>query len=122
VAEQISDRVEYRLTVTEETRQEPYRTPEDHPAVEALAAAMREGFGRPVGRMGNAGGGPADLLAAALDAPVLFFGTGLPEDRWHDSDERASIDVLTAGAATLAHLWARLAADGQPGAAERTGP
>jgi hypothetical protein len=39
----------------------------------------------------------------------VFFGTGLPEDRWHDSDERISIDVLLAGAATLACLWPRLA-------------
>ena len=59
--------------------------------------------------MGNAGGGPADLLVRRLDAPLVFFGTGLPEDRWHDSDERAGIDVLLAGASTLAHLWPRLA-------------
>jgi acetylornithine deacetylase/succinyl-diaminopimelate desuccinylase-like protein len=58
--------------------------------------------------MGNAGGGPAELLARTLDAPVLFFGTGLPEDRWHDSDERVSIEMLINGAATLAHLWQRL--------------
>lgn len=41
-------------------------------------------------------------------APVLFFGTGLPEDHWHDSDERASVDVLLTGAATLALFWGRL--------------
>ena len=63
--------------------------------------------------MGNAGAGPAELLARTLDAPVLFFGTGLIEDRWHDSDEKASIDVLLAGAATLAHLWPRLAEQGR---------
>ncbi|XVS62210.1 M20/M25/M40 family metallo-hydrolase [Actinosynnema sp. CA-299493] len=110
VAENIGDDVDYELTVSEEAGQEPYRTPEDHPALDALAEAVREGFGTPPGRMGNAGGGPAELLARALDAPVVFFGTGLPEDRWHDSDERVSVDVLLAGAATLAHLWPRLAA------------
>jgi acetylornithine deacetylase/succinyl-diaminopimelate desuccinylase-like protein len=83
--------------------------PHDHPAVAHLAAAMQDGFGCPAGRMGNAGGGPAALLAGELGAPVLFFGTGLPQDRWHDSDERVSLDVLTAGAATLAALWSRLA-------------
>jgi acetylornithine deacetylase/succinyl-diaminopimelate desuccinylase-like protein len=70
---------------------------------------MADEFGRPAGRMANAGGGPADLLATTLDAPVVFFGTGLPEDRWHDSDERVCIDVLLTGAATLANFWARLA-------------
>jgi len=109
VADTISDRVDYRLDIAEETAQEPYRTPEDHPAVTALAAAMADEFGRPAGRMANAGGGPADLLATTLDAPVVFFGTGLPEDRWHDSDERVCIDVLLTGAATLANFWARLA-------------
>jgi acetylornithine deacetylase/succinyl-diaminopimelate desuccinylase-like protein len=109
VARNIGDHVEYELAVSEETGQEPYRTPEDLPALDVLAAAVREGFGSSPGRMGNAGGGPAELLARGLDAPVVFFGTGLPEDRWHDSDERVSVDVLLAGAATLAHLWSGLA-------------
>jgi acetylornithine deacetylase/succinyl-diaminopimelate desuccinylase-like protein len=109
VAQTIGEHVRYELTIPEETAQEPYHTPEDHPALDALAAAMHDGFGKPAGRMGNAGGGPAELLARNLDAPLVFFGTGLPEDRWHDSDERVSIDVLLAGAATLAHLWPRLA-------------
>jgi acetylornithine deacetylase/succinyl-diaminopimelate desuccinylase-like protein len=105
VAQTISGTVEYELTIVQQTAQEPYRTPEDHPAVAALAAAMQEGFGKPAGRMGNAGGGPAELLARVIDAPVLFFGTGLPEDRWHDSDERVSVEVLLNGAATLAFFW-----------------
>ncbi|WP_306215222.1 M20/M25/M40 family metallo-hydrolase [Actinoplanes sp. RD1] len=109
VADALDDRVGYRLTVGTETDQAPYRTPRDHPAVAALAEAMAAGFGRPVGRMGNAGGGPAELLARKLGAPVVFFGTGLPEDNWHDGDESASVDVLLAGAATLAELWPRLA-------------
>ncbi|MDP9793347.1 acetylornithine deacetylase/succinyl-diaminopimelate desuccinylase-like protein [Catenuloplanes nepalensis] len=110
VRETIDEGVGYELTIAEELAQEPYRTPDDHPAVAMLEAAVRDGFGtQVVGRMGNAGGGPADLLTKATGAPVLFFGTGLPEDRWHDSDERASVDVLLAGAATLGSLWGRLA-------------
>jgi acetylornithine deacetylase/succinyl-diaminopimelate desuccinylase-like protein len=109
VADTISPDVDYRLEVGEESGAEPYQTPEDHPAVHALAEAMEQGFGTPAGRMGNAGGGPAELMARMLGAPLVFFGTGLPEDRWHDSDERVSIDVLRKGAATLAHLWPRLA-------------
>ena len=109
VADTISDAVDYQLTVAEETMQEPYETPQDLPALDALAAAVEDGFGVPAGRMGNAGGGPAELLARELDIPVLFFGVGLPEDRWHDSDERVSIDMLVNGAATLAYLWQRLA-------------
>jgi acetylornithine deacetylase/succinyl-diaminopimelate desuccinylase-like protein len=38
----------------------------------------------------------------------VFFGTGLPEDHWHDSNERVSVDVLLAGAATMAAFWDRL--------------
>jgi hypothetical protein len=62
-----------------------------------------------VGRMGNAGGGPAELLSRSLDAPVLFFGTGLAEDHWHDSDESANLEVLVNGAVTLACFWNELA-------------
>jgi acetylornithine deacetylase/succinyl-diaminopimelate desuccinylase-like protein len=108
VADTISDRFDHQLTVAVQTGQDPYRTPDDLPAVEVLAQCMRDGFRRPVGRMGNAGGGPAKLLSGVIGAPVLFFGTGLPEDHWHDSDERASIDVLLSGAATLALFWDRL--------------
>ena len=96
------------------TAQLPYRTPE-HPAVAALERAMVLGFnaeGSKTGRarrMGNAGGGPAELLSRVLGVPVLFFGTGLVEDHWHDSDESASIDVLLDGAAALACFWDELA-------------
>jgi hypothetical protein len=56
---------------------------------------------------GGAGGSPASLLHDVIGAPIIFFGTGLPEDNWHDSDESVSVDMLQAGAATLALLWPR---------------
>ncbi|MGX5714939.1 M20/M25/M40 family metallo-hydrolase [Arthrobacter sp. MAHUQ-56] len=91
------------------TAQLPYRTPA-HPAVAALERAMAKGFrAERTGRMGNAGGGPAELLSRTLGVPVLFFGTGLVEDHWHDSDESASLDVLLNGALTLACFWDELA-------------
>jgi acetylornithine deacetylase/succinyl-diaminopimelate desuccinylase-like protein len=110
VKERISDRVGYELTIPVESGQEPYVTPRDTPALAALREAMAEGFGRDVGQMRNAGGGPASLLTDVTEAPIVFFGTGLPEDHWHDSDESLSVDMLKAGAATLALLWPRLAA------------
>ncbi|MCU1572153.1 MAG: Peptidase, partial [Micrococcaceae bacterium] len=61
------------------------------------------------GRMGNAGGGPASLLSGLLGAPVIFFGTGLIEDQWHDGDESIHLPTFLAGAATLAFLWNELA-------------
>jgi hypothetical protein len=42
----------------------------------------------------------------------------LPEDRWHDSDERVAVDMLVAGAASLAHFWPRLADLDHPAGAE----
>lgn len=108
VDENISERYAYNLSLDTETAQEFYRTPEG-PFVDALSAAMAKGFRVPeVGRMGNAGGGPADLLSTALDVPVVFFGTGLVEDNWHDSDESVRTDLLKSGAATLAFLWEEL--------------
>jgi acetylornithine deacetylase/succinyl-diaminopimelate desuccinylase-like protein len=110
VEQHVDDRFGHSLSISVETGQEPYRTPEV-PAVDVLARAMAQGWGvdvEDVGRMGNAGGGPAELLATTLDAPLLFFGTGLVEDNWHDSDESVRIDVLLSGAATVAHLWDEL--------------
>lgn len=102
--------IRHELEFDHPTAEAPYRTP-DHPAVEALARAMAVGFDTDrVGRMGNGGGGPADLLARRTGAPVLFFGTGLPDDRWHAPDEHVRLDVLERGAVTLAELWRNLPA------------
>lgn len=101
---------EYEFTVDQDIAQEPYVTP-DGPVTDALERALTLGYGIPVrGRMGNAGGGPADLLATKLGATVHFLGTGLPEDHWHSSDESIDIRMLVRGAATIAHLWRELAA------------
>jgi acetylornithine deacetylase/succinyl-diaminopimelate desuccinylase-like protein len=109
VAQTISPSVAYELTVSEETGQEPYVTPADLPSLAVLRDAMADGFGVSVGQMRNAGGAPAELLSRVLGAPVMFFGTGLPEDNWHDSDESVHVATLVSGAVTLGSLWSRLA-------------
>jgi acetylornithine deacetylase/succinyl-diaminopimelate desuccinylase-like protein len=113
VQERLADTVEAEVTVSEETAQQPYETPPGS-ALDALDRAMRRGFRvSAVGRMGNAGGGPSELLARTLRAPLLFFGTGFIEDDWHDSDESVRLATLLDGAATIAFLWEEL-----PGALE----
>ncbi|MCU1569914.1 MAG: Peptidase [Naasia sp.] len=107
--ERLPDTVEATVEVAEESAQLAYETPRG-PAVDALDAAMRRGFRvSTVGRMGNAGGGPAELMARMLKAPIVFFGTGYIEDDWHDSDESVHLPTLLDGAATLAFLWEELA-------------
>lgn len=109
VKERIGDHVDWTLEIPMESTQEPYRTPDDVPALAALRAAMADGWRVDgVGQMRNAGGSPASLLHDVTGAPVLFFGTGLPEDHWHDSDESVRVDLLHAGTATLASFWGRL--------------
>jgi acetylornithine deacetylase/succinyl-diaminopimelate desuccinylase-like protein len=112
VEDSISDRVDWSLTVDGDASQPAYVTPPDHPALPLLADAMSQAFGVEAGWMRNGGSGPATLLEEFAGAPVLFFGTGLPEDRWHDSDESVHVDVLLKGAATLALFWPALAAHG----------
>ncbi|MFH8798052.1 M20/M25/M40 family metallo-hydrolase [Streptomyces sp. NPDC017936] len=103
VAETIRDGFEYELS-TSNTNQDPYATPADHPALSALEAAMSRTLRRPALRIRNGGGAPAALLAETVDAPVLLYGTGLPEDHWHDSDEKVEVQALLQGAETLAYL------------------
>lgn len=107
VDERIRDGFEYELTISP-TSQDPYATPAGHPALAALEDAMSRTLRRPARRIRNGGGAPAALLAAALHTPVLFYGTGLPEDHWHDSDEKAEVQALLQGAETLARLLADL--------------
>lgn len=103
----------YELTVDERIAQEPYTAPRGA-MLDALELALARGYGTEVrGRMGNAGGGPAELLSRELDAPVSFLGTGLPEDHWHASDESVDVRMLLQGAATIAHLWQEIARRGR---------
>lgn len=107
IADRISPLVDYTLTISPSAI-DGYRSPPGHPAVDALADCLAQAFDHPAGLMRNGGTGPAAMLAEHV-APVVFFGTGLPEDRWHDNDERADLDTLSRGAVALALFWARLA-------------
>lgn len=108
-ADQLPDTVTYELEIDERVAQEAYTTPHGS-ALDALESAMARAYGSPPeGRMGNAGGGPADVLTEVIGAPVLFLGTGLPGDRWHAADESVDLEMLLTGAAALAHLWDELA-------------
>ncbi|MFH7599769.1 M20/M25/M40 family metallo-hydrolase [Streptomyces racemochromogenes] len=93
----------YRLDVPP-TRSDPYRTPPGHPALAALDRGVGHAYGAPVRHIGNGGAAPAAQLARACGAPVLFFGTGLPTDRWHGPDERTDTDALRLGIGALARF------------------
>ncbi|MEV7442580.1 M20/M25/M40 family metallo-hydrolase [Streptomyces sp. NPDC091204] len=83
------------------TISDPYRTPPDAPALMALTRAVSHAYGAPARHIGNGGAAPGAQLAGACDAPVLFFGTGLPGDRWHGPDERVEIRALRLGVSAL---------------------
>ncbi|WP_418960687.1 M20/M25/M40 family metallo-hydrolase [Streptomyces tritici] len=91
----------YDLSISS-TRSDPYRTPERHPALAALVRAVGRAYGSPPRLIGNGGAAPAAQLARACDAPVLFFGTGLPGDGWHGPDEKVETEALHLGVRTLA--------------------
>lgn len=97
----------YDLEVSS-TISDPYRTPPDHPALAALTRAVSHAYGAPARHIGNGGAAPGAQLARACDAPVLFFGTGLPGDRWHGPDERVEIQALRLGVSALARFFDEL--------------
>ncbi|MEU9237320.1 M20/M25/M40 family metallo-hydrolase [Streptomyces subrutilus] len=96
------------------TISDPYRTPPGHPALAALTRAVSHAYGTPARHIGNGGAAPAAQLARACDAPVLFFGTGLPGDRWHGPDERVEIRALGLGVAALARFLGELPSAAPP--------
>jgi acetylornithine deacetylase/succinyl-diaminopimelate desuccinylase-like protein len=100
---EIGDGYAYELTVPP-VNQDPYVTPPGTPALRVLEDAMSRTRGRPPRRIRNGGGAPAALPADALHTSVFFYGTGLPEDHWHDSDEKVGVQVLLRGAETLAYF------------------
>jgi acetylornithine deacetylase/succinyl-diaminopimelate desuccinylase-like protein len=86
----------------------PCLTPLDAPALQAAAGAMERAFGQEVLFTREGGSGPEADLAEILEAPVIFFGVGLPDDRIHAPNERVVIPMLLHGAVGVAYLWEEL--------------
>ena len=49
-------------------------------------------------------------LGRVLDAPVLFLGVGLPDDRFHAPNERMVMDQFWKGLLAAGELWRELGA------------
>jgi acetylornithine deacetylase/succinyl-diaminopimelate desuccinylase-like protein len=86
----------------------PCLTPLDAPSLQAATRAMEKAFGKEVLYTREGGSGPEADLADVLQAPVLFVGVGLPDDRIHAPNERVVLSQLFKGAETAAHLWTEL--------------
>ncbi len=87
----------------------PCLTPLDHPALQSVTRAMGRAFGTEILYTREGGSGPEADLADILDAPVVFLGVGLPDDRIHAPNEKADIEFLLSGAEAVAYLWSDLA-------------
>ena len=88
----------------------PVLTPVDHPAVGALTRAIERVWGRAPLFTREGGSGPEEALARVLEAPVLFLGVGLPDDRIHAPNERMVMDQFWKGLLAAGELWHELAA------------
>ena len=88
----------------------PFLTPLDHPALQSVTRSMARAFGTEVLYTREGGSGPEAALATVLEAPVVFLGVGLPDDRIHAPNEKADVEFLLAGAEAAAYLWSDLAA------------
>jgi acetylornithine deacetylase/succinyl-diaminopimelate desuccinylase-like protein len=101
------------ITVTatfEKSGVRPCLTPLDHPALQAVTRALGRAFGTRVLYTREGGSGPEADLGEVLQAPVVFLGVGLPDDRIHAPNEKADVEFLLRGAESAAYLWSDLAA------------
>jgi acetylornithine deacetylase/succinyl-diaminopimelate desuccinylase-like protein len=108
VAERITEGLRHELTFLSQGVR-PCLTPLDHPAVQAATTAMEEAFGTRVLYTREGGSGPEADLAEILEAPVVFLGVGLPDDRIHSPNEKVHLPYLVKGAEAAAYLWRELA-------------
>ena len=87
----------------------PALTPADHPAVGALCRAIERVWGTAPLLTREGGSGPEEALGRVLDAPVLYLGIGLPDDRFHAPNERMVMDQFWKGLLAAGELWSELA-------------
>ena len=89
----------------------PWMTEFDNPYVQAAGRAIEKGFGkRPVF---TREGGSIPIVAdfqAALNAPVVLFGFGLPDDNLHAPNEKFNLDNFFNGILASAFLYQEVAA------------
>jgi acetylornithine deacetylase/succinyl-diaminopimelate desuccinylase-like protein len=98
------------VTITPEGAVGPALTPVDHPYVGALCRVIERVWGRAPLFTREGGSGPEEALGRVLDAPVLFLGVGLPDDRIHAPNERMVMDQFWKGLLAAGELWHELAA------------
>jgi acetylornithine deacetylase/succinyl-diaminopimelate desuccinylase-like protein len=87
----------------------PCLTPLEHPALQGVQRSMSRAFEGPVLYTREGGSGPEADLADVLEAPVVFIGVGVPDDRIHAPDEKVEVPLLLKGAEAVAYLWADFA-------------
>lgn len=85
-------------------------TAADHPAVGALRTAIGRVFGAAPLLTREGGSGPEEALGRVLDAPILYLGVGLPDDRFHAPNERMIMDMFWKGLLSAGELWHELGA------------
>jgi acetylornithine deacetylase/succinyl-diaminopimelate desuccinylase-like protein len=87
----------------------PALTAVDHPAMGALCRAMERVWGKAPLLTREGGSGPEEALGRVLEAPVLYLGLGLPDDRYHAPNERMVMDQFWKGLLAAGELWAEVA-------------
>ncbi|MBN1483664.1 MAG: M20/M25/M40 family metallo-hydrolase, partial [Chloroflexia bacterium] len=88
----------------------PFRTPLEHPFVQAVVEATRTVFHpRPAIFPTSGGSGPMYLFGQDLGLPVVSLGVGHLEDNVHGADENVRLVDLERGVAHVAAIMERLA-------------
>ncbi len=104
-----------RVTVTRLHGARPCLTPRDHPAVQAAARALAQGFGVQPVFIREGGTIPVvPLFQERLGAPVVMVGFALPDCHAHAPNERLERENFEKGLRSLAILWDELAAALRP--------
>ncbi len=106
-AEQVGPGVELSIEVLGAVS--PALTPLDHPAMGALARAIESVWGKGPLLTREGGSGPEESLGRVLEAPLLYLGVGLPDDRIHSPNERMVMDQFWKGLLAAGQLWGELA-------------
>jgi acetylornithine deacetylase/succinyl-diaminopimelate desuccinylase-like protein len=100
-----------RVKVTEVSgRGTPWLCPTDHPAMRALARAIRTGFGKAPVFTRTGGTIPVvPTLANRLNLPCLLMGIGLPDENAHAPNETLDLENFYLGTRAAACFYEEMA-------------
>jgi acetylornithine deacetylase/succinyl-diaminopimelate desuccinylase-like protein len=103
-----------KITTTRFDKGKPFKTPIDHPAIQAAAKAYESSYGVDPAYIRMGGSIPiVETFGHTLKLPVVLMGFGLPTENFHAPNEHFHLENFDKGLLTICEFYKEISKDGE---------